>query len=438
MNIVYLITGSGGSFYCGNCYRDMLYIKAIRKVPGIKASAIPLYLPPDTSGFDAGFETGFDKNVFFGAISLYLREKVPFLRKMPAALDKIVNSAPMLRIAARQAGTTRTEGLENLTLNMIKGDNPLREHEVDRMVNYLLKDSKPDCIHLSNALIIGLARQLKSRLNCKIICSLQNEDDWINEMVEPFQSMAWKMIGEESLNVDAFVSPSQYYKDLFISKTGVIGDNIWVVPSGIESPVVPATRNSDHEPALGYYCRINDMNGFDKLVDAFIDIKLLDRIHGLSLHVSGGFTSDDQPFINKQLKKIHKSGLKDHVRIYDEFQGPTKEEFFSNIDAMSVPVRKYDAYGLYILEANAAGVPVIQPATGAFPEILEKTGGGILYSPDNKGELAAGIIKLFENKKLMQDLGETGRNNVRKKLTLEEMSVGLAKMYEAVLPHSST
>ena len=49
MKIVYLITGSGGSFYCGNCYRDMLYIRAIRKVPGITAKAIPLYLPPDKS-----------------------------------------------------------------------------------------------------------------------------------------------------------------------------------------------------------------------------------------------------------------------------------------------------------------------------------------------------------------------------------------------------
>ena len=74
MKIVYLITGSGGSFYCGNCYRDMIYLRAIRKVPGITALAIPLYLPPDESTV----ETGLDKKVFFGAISMYLREKVSF------------------------------------------------------------------------------------------------------------------------------------------------------------------------------------------------------------------------------------------------------------------------------------------------------------------------------------------------------------------------
>ena len=89
MKIVYLITGSGGSFYCGNCYRDMLYVRAIRKVPGIQASAIPLYLPPDKTTSE---ESGFDNNVFFGAISMFLREKVGFLRNMPAVLDKFFDS----------------------------------------------------------------------------------------------------------------------------------------------------------------------------------------------------------------------------------------------------------------------------------------------------------------------------------------------------------
>ena len=139
---------------------------------------------------------------------------------MPAFLDKIFDATPMLKIAARQAGTTRTEGLENLTLNMIRGDNSTRDNEVDRLVKYLSEDSKPDAIHLSNALIIGLAKQLKKRLNIRIICSLQNEDDWIDAMVEPYRSKAWKMIAEEAVHIDAFISPSQYYKDLFIRKQG--------------------------------------------------------------------------------------------------------------------------------------------------------------------------------------------------------------------------
>ena len=429
MKIVYLITGSGGSFYCGNCYRDMLYVKAIRKVPGISVTAIPLYLPPDIHDT----ETPFDEHVFFGAISLFLREKVPFLRNMPAFLDKIFDASPMLKIAARQAGTTRTAGLEELTLNMINGDNKTRENEMDRLVDYLLKDSKPDTIHLSNALIIGLAKQLKKRLKIKIVCSLQNEDDWIDEMVEPYRSRAWKMISEESIHIDAFVSPSQYYKDLFIEKTGINGDNIYIVPSGIESSGELQGIKISHSPAIGYYCRVSHQNGFDKLVDAFINIKSKDLIPDLTLHVCGGFTGDDKPFIREQIKKIKENGYKSYVKIYPEFQGSAKENFFSNIDLMSVPVRKYDAYGLYILEANTAGVPVVQPATGAFTEILENTVGGILYFPDNIEELSNSLVKLMNDNNLRKSLGEQGRLNVRKNLSLETMSVGLADVYNNIL-----
>jgi glycosyltransferase involved in cell wall biosynthesis len=191
---------------------------------------------------------------------------------------------------------------------------------------------------------------------------------------------------------------------------------------------LPATDNI-HPPSVGYYCRVSYQNGFDKLVDAFISIKAQDKIPGLTLHVSGGYTGDDKPFISDQIKKIKDNGFKSSVRIYPQFQGNSKEEFFRNIDVMSVPVRKYDAYGLYILEANAAGVAVVQPATGAFPEILEKTGGGIIYSPDNIEELTAGLIKLLNDNSLRKSLGETGRKKVREELTLENMSAGLSKVY---------
>jgi glycosyltransferase involved in cell wall biosynthesis len=425
MKIVYLITGSGGSFYCANCYRDMICIRAIRKVEGITATAIPIYLPPD----EVTSEKEIDNNVFFGAISLYIREKVPFLKNMPDFLDKILDSRPMLRMAARRAGTTRTEGLEEMTLSMIMGDQAFPEKEIDRLVRYLTSSGKPDIIHLSNALVIGLARHLKKKLNVKIVCSLLNEDDWIDEMAEPYQSNAWKMIAREAGNVDVFVTPSLYYRDHFIAKTGINTANFHVVPLALDHISYNPLPKKDNFPALGYFCRINPPNGFDKLVDAFILLKQKNSLPGLTLHVSGGYTADDKPFIMDQIKKIKAAGFKSFVKIYPEFHGNSKEEFFSNIDIMSVPVRKHDGYGLYILESNAAGVPVVQPATGAFPEILEKTGGGITYFPDTVEELSDSLYKLFIDNDLRIMLGENGKKNVPSELSLEKMAAGLSEAY---------
>lgn len=432
MKIVYLITGSGGSFYCGNCYRDMIYLRAIRNVPGISASAIPLYLPPD----DTNAESGLEKNVFFGAISMYLREKVPFLRNMPAFLDKILDSAPMLKMAAKRSGTTNTEGLEDMTLSMIKGEKAFPEQELKRLVKYLTENGKPDVIHLSNALIIGLARQLKRYMDVKIVCSLLNEDDWIEEMAEPYRSDAWRLIAEEAANVDSFITPSNYYWELFVSKTGYSGKNVHIVPLAIDTRNLNILPKKDNYPAIGYFSRINSQNGFDKLVDSFIQLKTSNRLPGLTLHVSGGFTGSDKAFIAEQIKKIKSHDLKSFIRIYPEFQGDSKEEFFSSIDIMSVPVRKHDGYGLYILEANASGVPVVQPETGAFPEIIEKTKGGITYSPDTIESLSDALVKFLENKELRASLGELGKENVLKKLSLTQMSDGLAVVYNKTMKNN--
>jgi len=104
-------------------------------------------------------------------------------------------------------------------------------------------------------------------------------------------------------------------------------------------------------------------------------------------------------------------------------------EFFNDVDVISVPVRKYDGYGLYIIEANSSGIPVVQPATGAFPEIIERTGGGITYWPDTIDELSSALTKLLTDKELSEKLGETGKHRVRSELSLEKMSKGLSEVY---------
>lgn len=432
MKIVYLITGSGGSFYCGNCYRDMLFVRAIRKVPGIEARAVPLYLPPDNTNV----ESGFDKKVFFGAISMYLREKVGFLKNMPSFLYKFFDSHLFLSLAAKKAGTTRTEGLEELTLNMIEGGNAFRKKEVDRLVDYITREGKPDVIHLSNALILGLARHLKNRIDVKIVCSLLNEDDWIEEMAEPYKSRAWEMIARESEYIDSFITPSKYYRDLFLNKTKLINKNISIVPLGFDPEINPPSKSKENTPALGFFSRLNFNNGLDKIVDAFIKLKMEDRIPGLKLIICGGFTGDDKPFISAQLKKVRESGFADNLNIYNEFHGEKKIRFFNDVDLVSVPVNKYDGYGLYILEANCAGVPVLQPATGGFPEILETTGGGVIYSPDTTDSLADNIFRMFSDREQLIKYGEKGKEMVRARLSLSKMADGLSAVYNKTLNHA--
>lgn len=429
MKIAYLVPGSGDSFYCGNCHRDRLYVSSIKELGDTEITAVPLYLPP--IGADFGDE--FESPVFFGAVSMFLRERVKMFEHLPSFMDKVFDAPPLLRFAAKKAGATRPEGFEETTLNMICGNDQSRVKEISRLSKHLSENGKPDIIHLSNALIMGLAKQLKDVLGSKIICSLQNEDDWIDEMIEPYRSQAWKLIGEESVNIDKFISPSEYFKSLVVEKTGISPDQIEVIPSGLEEDAIQNLKKKGDTPAIGFYSRLSYPNGLDKLVDAYISIAEKENIPGLQLHICGGYTADNKPYVNEQLQKLKSKDLDHLVKLYSAFHGKQKEEFFSSIDIMSVPVRKPDAYGLYTLTANAAGVPVVQPATGAFPEIIEMTGGGITYEPDTVEQLAKSLTGLMKDKEKLLSLGKNGRERVHDLLSTRNMAEKMLNVYKSTL-----
>ncbi len=90
-----------------------------------------------------------------------------------------------------------------------------------------------------------------------------------------------------------------------------------------------------------------------------------------------------------------------------------KIAFLSGLTVLSVPATYGEAFGLYVLEALAAGVPVVQPRHGAFPEILAATGGGILCEPNDPRALADAFESLLLDPTQARALGEQGQIAVR-------------------------
>ena len=206
-------------------------------------------------------------------------------------------------------------------------------------------------------------------------------------------------------------------------------EKIDVVPIGFDPELVEWPEKPTENLSIGFFSRMNDYNGFDRIVDAFILLKDSGEFPDLILRSFGGFTGEDKPFIAKQMKKLNQHGLKNSFEIYDEFTGNGKIDFLKAVDIVSVPVNKYDGYGLYIIEANSAGIPVVMPYTGAFPEIIAYTGGGIVYSPDTVEELAKNLATLLKDREKMKKLGTNGKRGVAENLSMDKMSVGISNMY---------
>jgi glycosyltransferase involved in cell wall biosynthesis len=72
---------------------------------------------------------------------------------------------------------------------------------------------------------------------------------------------------------------------------------------------------------------------------------------------------------------------------------------------------------------------VVQPATGAFPEIIGRTNGGIVYHPDNIEMLSNTINMILNDNDLRQKLGKSGMKSVKEAFSLDSMSKALSEFY---------
>src|SRR5262249_29731904 len=92
-----------------------------------------------------------------------------------------------------------------------------------------------------------------------------------------------------------------------------------------------------------------------------------------------------------------------------------------------------ESFGLYVIEALAAGVPVVQPRHAAFPELIGATGGGLLCQPDDPESLAAAVEELLGDATAARAMGARGREVVRTRFNVTQMAEGTLRVFEQVL-----
>jgi glycosyltransferase involved in cell wall biosynthesis len=425
MNIAHIIPGSGGSFYCGNCLRDSKYFDAIR-TQGHHAIKIPMYLPLFAND-DAN--TG-DIPVFYGAISIYLKQLFPVLRHAPKWVDKLLNAGPMLRFAAHMANSTRASGLEDMTVSMLMGEHGKQQEELEKMVHWLETHFKADVIHISNALLLGLAHKLKERLKVPVICSLQDEDVWVDAMQPAYVGKVWDLMQAKAQDVDMFIAVSHYYASFMKNKLLLSDDKVTTLHLGVDPADYHYINAAEKSRSVGFLSRMCPENGLDILIDAFIILRNREGFDDVKLLLTGGHTGDDLHFIKEQKKKIKDAGLTAHVEFIDDFSQETRRAFFDRTMVLTVPTRHGEAFGIYLTEAMAAGIPIIQPALGAFPEIIEKSGGGVLYGDNKPTLLADAFAGIFTDKKKLQQLSANARTSIEKNFNINTLAAEMTSIYQ--------
>lgn len=424
MKIVYIVPGTGGTFYCQNCMRDIELVRALRRM-GHEVLMVPVYLPllVDSGDLSAGVP------VFFGGINCYLQQKFRIFRHTPPWLDRLFDAAWMLRGAAKKEGSTEAAGLGPMTLSMLQGPDGNQKKELDRMITWLAEQEKPDVIHLSNALLLGMAGALKARLDVPLFCSLQDEKPWLDAIDDPYNRLCWEAMSACAKDVEAFVAVSHWYAGEMKERMGLLDDKVHVIHLGIKCDEVKKAPMTFEPPVIGYLSKMTESLGLGALVDAFIQVKQHPRLKDLKLRATGGQVGADVTYVKYLKRKLHKHGFEGDAEFLEEFDVEHRREFIQSLSVMSVPAPEGEAFGLFIIEALAAGVPVVQPKAGAYPEVVGATEGGILYDNDNPHALAEALESLLLDADRARALGERGRAVVAEKFSTERMAGEAIALY---------
>jgi glycosyltransferase involved in cell wall biosynthesis len=422
------ITAGAGRMYCGSCLRDNSLAKALMDA-GHDILLIPTYTPSRTD------ETNVSLNkVFLGGVNVYLQQRFGLFRKAPRSIDRLWDFKPLLRLVSRLGVSVDPADLGGLTVSMLRGTKgPLRK-EISRLVRFLLDEASPEIINLPNSLLISLAPAIKAEMKTPVCCTLQGEDLFLEGLGKSYKKESIRLIREHAQSVDAFIAVSDYGARSMAEYLGIDRNKIRVAPLGVNFDGFGDISDSRMAPfIIGYLARLAPEKGLHVLCEAYRALRTRAGLPASQLWAAGYMAPEHKSYLSGIRDDLESWGLADHFHYHGELDRSGKIEFLKKLSVLSVPEPYEDPKGLFLLEAMAAGIPTVQPRRGAFTEIIEKTGGGILVEPDKPEALAQGIFELWNDPGKRTELAIRGYKGVRLHYSAAQMAATALDIYKSLL-----
>jgi glycosyltransferase involved in cell wall biosynthesis len=419
--------------YCGSCLRDNAMATELMK-RGHDVLLLPVYTPTLTDEPNVS-----NDHVVLGGISAYLEQYVPLFRKTPRWLDRLWDSKTALHLATRRSISTNPRMLGEMTVSVLKGEDGFQRKEVNKFIDWIKDEAPPDVVSLPYTLLLGLAQPIKHALNVPILCTLQGEDLFLDNLQEPYHTQSLNLIRDHLPYVDQFLCVSEYYADFMPGYLGIPREKIRVVPIGI-NPEGFELRHADRSGpfTIGFFGRIAPEKGLHVLAEAYRLARQSGELSEARLEAAGYIAPDSRPYLEAIQKRLHDAGLGSEFHYRGVLERADKIAFLRGLDVMSMPATYDEPKGVSLLEAMACGVPLVQPRRGSFTEIIEKTGGGLLVQPDDPQSLANGLLQIARDRDLAADLSANGFRGVREHYTAAHMADRAMECYNQAVTNPSS
>jgi glycosyltransferase involved in cell wall biosynthesis len=438
--------------YCGSCLHGNTLAAALRAA-GHDSLLAPMYTPLRTDEDNVSIA-----RVAFGGINVYLQQYSALFRHTPWLLDRLLDWPALLRFATRRSASVRPEHLGALTVSMLEGEDGRQRKELEKLVQWLGREVRPDVVHLNNVMLLGVARQITRRLGVPVVCSLSGEDAFLEKLPEPHRGRALAILRRRAAEVAALVAMNRYYADFMAEYLAVPRARIHVVPPGLNlaghgtRETAPGTgpffgektslakgrqaENMDLSPSalrIGYLARVCPDKGLHQLAAA---LRVLAEDHSLPpvcVVAAGYLDPADRSYLGEIQRQMAYCGLADRFRYVGELDRPRKIAFLQSCYVFALPTVYRESKGLSVFEAWANGVPAVLPAHGAFPEMIEDTGGGLLCPPDNPAALAEALKRMIRDPDFAAQCGRRAQQAVRERYNAEVMARNMIAVYEGVV-----
>ena len=413
--------------YCGSCLRDNALASALM-ARGHDVVLTPVYTPTRTDERNVS-----QNHVVFGGISVFLEQHAPIFRHTPVFLDRLWDAEWVIKMASKRQIKVDPQSLGEMTVSMLRGDQGFQRKEITKLLDWLTREPRFDVINLPYTLLLGLAEPLRRALGTPICCTLQGEDLFLDGLGDRWKRESLELIQAASAHVDAFLPVSRYYFDYMPGYLNIPREKMRLVPLGINLEGYTPRQPGHHTPfTIGYLARIAPEKGLDVLADAYRRLRTRPGIGPSRLVVAGYLAPAHQGYLDAIVRDVKAWGLEGQFEYRGELDRTAKLEFLRSLDVLSVPATYEEPKGLFLLEAMAAGVPVVQPRRGAFPELIETTGGGLLVEAGNPEALADGVLALWRDPAQAAAMGAAGAAGVRQHYSAETMAACVEAVYREV------
>ena len=420
-------TGGAGTMYCGSCLRDNA-LAAELLARGHDVVLTPVYTPTRTDERNVS-----QHHVFFGGISVYLEQHSSLFRHTPRFLDRLWDAEWVIKMASRRQIKVDPKSLGELTVSMLRGEEGFQRKEIAKLLDWLKTEQRFDVVNLPYTLLLGLAEPLRRTLGTAICCTLQGEDLFLDGLGEPYKQRCLDLIRKAAVHVEAFLPVSQYYLDYMPGYLGLPREKMRLVPLGINlDGYVPRQRERKGPFTIGYLARVAPEKGLHVLAEAYKRLRKRPGIGESRLVAAGYLAAEHQEYLERVRADLRAHGLEGDFEYRGEVDRAQKLAFLHEIDVLSVPATYQEPKGIFLFEAMASGVPVVQPRRGAFPEIVEKTGGGILVEADDPEALADGLLGLWRDPARAASLGKAGSEGVKRHYTVGTMAEAAERVYTEI------